>query len=222
MIRQTTLSFLSDLSRNNNKAWFENHRGDFEAAKDDFASFAGKVLESMQKQDEDLAPLIIKDCLFRINRDVRFSKDKSPYKSHFAALMSKGGKKSNFAGYYLHIEPGKSFVGGGVWMPMPAETKKVRQEIDYSFPEFSKMIGSSAFKKAYGDLERSPESLLSKVPKGYEKENPAAEYLKLKSWVATHNIADEDVTSKDLTKAVIGAYKALLPLIKFLNRSLDE
>ena len=107
-------------------------------------------------------------------------------------------------------------------MPEPAETKKIRQEIDYSFDEFSKIMKSAAFKSNYGDLERSAETQLFKVPKGYEKENPAADFLKLKSWIATRNLTDEELTSKDLAKKIIAAFRALQPLNKFLNRSFDD
>lgn len=223
MLSPSTLSFLSRLSRNNNRDWFEEHRNEYESARADFTAFAEQVLKGFQKEDEDLAPLVIKDCLFRINRDIRFSKDKSPYKLNLAASMSRGGKKSHFAGYYIHIEPGRSFAGGGIWMPMPPETKKIRQEIDYGLEEFQQIVTAKPFLNNYPDaLERSAETSLSKVPKGYEKDNPAAEYLKLKSWIATAPLTDEELTSKDLVKKVITAFKALMPLVKFLNRSLEN
>lgn len=223
MLGKSTISFLSGLAKNNNREWFEKHRSDYDLVKTDFQNLVINVLEAHQKQDEDLAPLTVKDCLFRINRDIRFAKDKSPYKSNIAASMSKGGKKSHFAGYYIHIEPGKSFVGGGIWVPMPPETKKIRQEIDYSFSEFNKIIGTTAFKKNYPEgLEISAEIQLTNIPKGYEKDNPAAEFLKMKSWIATHNLTDVELTSKDLTRQILSAFKALQPLIKFLNRSLED
>lgn len=223
MLGNSTLSFLSGLARNNNKDWFEKHRSDYELAKSDFTALVSKVLEAHQKLDEDLSPLTVKDCLFRINRDVRFAKDKSPYKTNIAASMSNGGKKSRFAGYYIHIEPGKSFVGGGIWMPMPPETKKIRQEIDYSYAEFDKIINARAFITNYPNgVERSKETQLINIPKGYEKDNPAKEYLKMKSWVATRELTDEELTSKDLAKKILSAFKALQPLVKFLNRSLED
>ncbi|MEO6914910.1 MAG: DUF2461 domain-containing protein [Chitinophagaceae bacterium] len=223
MLGKSTISFLTGLARNNNKDWFEKHRSDYDLAKDDFRNLVDKVLITHQKLDDDLSPLTVKDCLFRINRDIRFAKDKTPYKTNIAASMSKGGKKSHFAGYYIHIEPGKSFVGGGIWMPMPPETKKIRQEIDYSFAEFGKLLKASSFKSNYPEgLERSAETQLVNIPKGYEKDNPAAEFLKMKSWIATHEMTNEDLTSKDLVKTILSAFKALQPLIKFLNRSLED
>lgn len=223
MLGKSTLSFLAGLARNNGKDWFEKHRSDYDLAKADFSALIATVLEAHQKLDEDLSPLILKDCLFRINRDVRFAKDKSPYKTNIAASMSKGGKKSRFAGYYIHIQPGKSFVGGGIWMPMPPETKKIRQEIDYSFAEFNTLVNSKAFKTNYPNgLEKSTETQLVNIPKGYDKDNPAAEFLKMKSWIATRELTDEELTSKDLAKKILSAFKALQPLVNFLNRSLED
>ena len=114
MLQSSTLKFLKNLKKNNNKAWFDAHRKEYEAAKIDFENFIQSVLDKQSKNDRDLKELTAKKCMFRINRDVRFSKDKSPYKTNFGASMSKGGKKSGLAGYYFHLEPGKSFLGGGL------------------------------------------------------------------------------------------------------------
>ena len=123
----------------------------------------------------------------------------------------------NSAGYYFQVQPGRNFAGGGIWMPEPNELKKVRQEIDYNFAGFKKIIGSKKFKSVYGDLDRSAEFLLSRVPKGYEPGNPAADYLKLKSFVAISFFSDADLTSKDLVKKPVVAFEALQPLILFIN-----
>jgi len=160
--------------------------------------------------------------MFRINRDVRFSKDKSPYKTNMGAFINRGGKKSLFAGYYFHCEPGQSFTGGGLWMPMPPELKKVRQEIDYNFAAFRKIISSKKFKSVYTDLSRDPEYVLARLPKGYEADNPAAAYLKLKSFVAMTSIKDTDLIAKDLVKKTVASFEALQPLIEFINHSLTE
>ncbi len=221
MLQPATLRFLSNLKQNNHKAWFENHRRDYEAAKDDFEGFVENVLKAHAKKDEDLSTLKPKECIFRINRDVRFSKDKTPYKTNLAASFSKGGKKSVFADYYIHCEPGQSFAGGGIWMPLPEEVKKIRQEIDYCFDEFELIVGSKKFRSVYGYLEKEGGIALVNVPKGYEKGNPAAEYLKLKSWVAIRKITDNDLTSKDLVKIVLEAFETLQPMIVFLNRALS-
>ena len=137
------------------------------------------------------------------------------------AYINRGGKKSLFGGYYFHCEPGQSFVGGGLWMPMPPELNKVRQEIDYNFAAFKKIISSNKFKSVYKDLSRDPEYVLSRVPKGYEADNPAAEYLKMKSFVALTSLKDSDLASKDLIKKTTAAFEALQPLLEFINESLN-
>jgi uncharacterized protein (TIGR02453 family) len=222
MLNLSTLKFLKDLKKNNNKPWFDANRKQYEAAKNNFASLVQSVIEGLGKKDTSIAHLTVKDCMFRINRDVRFSKDKSPYKSNMGAFLCAGGKKSNLAGYYFHLEPGACFAGGGMYMPMPPDLAKVRQEIDYNFADFKKIIGSKKFKSVYGDLDRSAEYTLSRVPKGYEPNNPAAEYLKLKSFVATYKVPDASLTSKTLVKELITAFEALQPVIMFLNEAVGE
>jgi uncharacterized protein (TIGR02453 family) len=221
MLQHATIKFLKDLSKNNNKPWFDANRKQYENAKTDFAGFIQTIIDKHGKKDESIAHLKAKDCLFRINRDVRFSKDKSPYKNNMGAYINKGGKKSLFGGYYFHCQPGQSFVGGGLWMPMPPELAKVRQEIDYNFDAFKKIVGSKKFKTAYNDLSRDGEYILSRVPKGYEADNPAAEYLKLKSFVAMVPVKDAELNSKDLSKKVLSAFEALQPLLEFVNQSIE-
>lgn len=221
MLHTSTIKFLKDLKKNNNKPWFEKNRTAYETAKADFADFIQAVIDRHGKNDSTIKEQVAKNCLFRINRDVRFSKDKSPYKSNMGASINRNGKKSLLAGYYFHLEPGRCFAGGGIWMPMPDDLKKVRQEIDYNFVDFKKIIGSKKFKAMYGDLSTDAEYKLSRVPKGYEADNPAAEYLKLKSFVAMVSLKDTDLTSKDLIKKTVAAFEALQPLIFFINNSLE-
>lgn len=223
MIQPSTLKFLVYLKKNNHKAWFEANRSKYEAARDNFESTVGEVLKQLVQIDEDVAPLTPKQCIFRQYRDIRFSKDKTPYKHHMGASFDRGGKSSSFAGYYFHCEPGNhSMVGGGLWMPPGPELKKVRQEIDYCFDEFKKIISNKHFKKMYGDLDFSAEYTLTREPKGYDKDNPAIEYLKLKSFVATRPLTDAELTSKQLTETIVASFTALQPLIKFLNRALED
>ena len=222
MFHSSTVIFLRDLKKNNNKPWFDNHREKYLAAKIDFENFVQQLLTETSSFDNDMKELQVKNCTFRINRDIRFSKDKTPYKTNMGASFNKGGKKSLFAGYYFHLEPGgKSFAGGGLWMPAAPELKKLRQEIDYCFPEFKKIIVSSSFKKHYSTLEMSEGQMLVNVPKGYDKENPAASFLKLKSFVATKSISDTLLSSPALAKEVSLAFKALMPLVKFMNNSME-
>ena len=222
MFQSSTVSFLKELKKHNNKPWFDNHREKYLSAKIDFENFIGKLLTATAVFDNDIKELQVKNCTFRINRDIRFSKDKTPYKTNMGASLNRGGKKSIFAGYYFHLEPGgKSFAGGGLWMPSTTELKKLRQEIDYCFPEFKKIISSSAFKTRYPGLEMNEGQMLVNIPKGYDNANPAAPFLKLKSFVATKNIPDTLLTNPALTNEVALAFKALMPLVKFMNRSME-
>lgn len=221
MLQASTLKFLKDLKKNNNKPWFDAHRKEYEAAKNNFAQLIQAVIDKHGKSDETISHLVAKDCLFRINRDIRFSKNKSPYKTNMGAYINRGGKKSLYGGYYFHCEPGQSFAGGGLWMPLPPELNKVRQEIDYNLAAFKKIIGSKKFKSVYGNLSQDAEYKLTRLPKGYEADNPAAEYLKLKSFVGITKISDTDLTSKDLVKKLTSAFEALQPMLWFINHSLD-
>jgi len=222
MLQSSTIKFLKDLKKNNNKPWFDANRKVYEAAKADFAGFIDAVIEKHSTKDPSIAHLKAKDCMFRINRDVRFSKDKSPYKSNMGASINKGGKKSMTAGYYFHVQPGDSFTGGGLYMAMPDQLKNIRQEIDYSWKEFHKIISSKNFKAVYGDLHMGEEMKLSRPPKGYEAGNPAIEYLKLKSWIGFSKLTDADLTSKDLLKKTITSFEVLKPLLDFLNEGLEN
>lgn len=222
MLEKDTISFLRNLKKNNRKEWFDENRKTYEKARADFSEFINNLIAETAKFDPEIAHLTAKDCLFRINRDIRFSKDKSPYKTNFGASINKGGRKSTLAGYYFHLEPGgNSFIGGGVYMPMPPELKMIRQEIDYNYAEFTKLLTNKTFRKIYDDLDKSAEFSLSTTPKGYEKDNPAIEYLRLKSFIADKTVTDEDLTSKSLLKNTVDAFKALHPLLLFLNRSVD-
>lgn len=222
MIQPATIKFLKDLKKNNNKPWFDANRPIYETAKKDYETFIQLVIDKLSKSDETIAGIKAKECMFRINRDVRFAKDKSPYKTNFGAFINKGGKKSNLAGYYFHLEPGASFVGGGLWMPMPKELAQVRQEIDYCFSEFKKITGAAGFKKAYGEIYQGDDYKLQRVPKGYEADNPAAEFLKLKSFTAMKSIADKELTDPDMVKKSVAALQALQPLIEFINRAIRD
>lgn len=221
MLEPQTLKFLSQLKKNNNKAWFDAHRIQYEAARTDFSNFIQLVIEALQKSDPTITGLTSKDCLFRINRDIRFSKDKSPYKTNFGAIIKKGGRKSIYAGYYFHCSPGESFAGGGLWIPEATELKKVRQEIDYNTEEFHKIIKNRSFKRIYGDLYQNDDIKLSTMPKGYAVTHPAIEYLKLKSFIAEASFTNEELLKSSLHKKTLAAFQTLQPLIEFLNNSLE-
>jgi len=221
MLEPQTLRFLTQLKKNNNKAWFDAHRPQYEAAKIDFSNFIQLLIDALQKTDTTITGLTSKECMFRINRDVRFSKNKQPYKTNFGASIKRGGRKSSFAGYYFHCEPGNSFIGGGLWMPEAAQLKNVRQEIDYNWDEFQSILKEKNFKKFYGDLYKANEVSLSTMPKGYEKDNPAADYIKLKSFIAETSVSDEELTKASLHKKTLAAFEALQPMLDFINKALE-
>lgn len=220
MLQPSTLQFLKDLAKNNNKPWFDAHRKEYETAREDFTVFIQKVIDTFSKKEPSLVHLKAKDCMFRINRDVRFSKDKSPYKTNFGAYINAEGKKSWTAGYYFHFEPGNSFMGGGMWMPPADQLAKVRQEIDYNLAGFKKIVTLKKFKDTYSGLSNDKEFVLTRVPKGYEADNPAAEYLKYKSFVATAPVSDTVLTDKSLTAKTVKAFETLQPLVAFLNEAI--
>jgi len=220
MLEPQTLRFLSALKRNNNKPWFDAHRAQYEAARIDFPNFIQLVIDDLGRTDVTIAGLQARNCLFRINRDIRFSNDKTPYKVAFGASIKREGRKAPYAGYYFHLEPGKSFVGGGLWMPEPAAVKAVRQEIDYNWPEFQRLVTTKTFKNIYGDVYQGSDVALVKMPKGYEADHPAAAYLKLKSFIAEAPVADAELTTATLHKKTVAAYKALHPFLQFVNRAL--
>jgi len=223
MLQKTTLQFLSTLKKNNTKAWFDTNRNKYAAAKEDMTTFATAMLQTISSFDDTVAHLEAKDCLFRINRDVRFSKNKAPYKTNMAMYISRGGKKAlDIAGYYVHIEPGASFMAGGIWMPMAPELKKIRQEIDYSFHELSKILSNARFKSTFGDLERGEGTMLSRPPKGYEADNEAIEFLKLKSFISSVSLPDALLTDKKLVTTIGKNFGVMQPFIQFLNRALEH
>ena len=222
MLAASTLQFLKALDKNNNKAWFDAHKKQYDAAKQDFAALTQKVITQFGKKDPAIALLQPKECLFRINRDVRFSKNKAPYKNNMGASIKAGGKKSLTAGYYIHLEPGgKSFVGGGLYVPEAAIVGKIRQEIDYNYTKFLKIVENKKFVAQYGGLDFSEGMSLVREPKGYEKDNPAIKYLKLKSWIATSPLSDTALQDKNLATQLTKAFEYLQPLISFLNEALE-
>lgn len=220
-LEPATIRFLQQLKLNNNREWFEKNRKAYEAARQDVMEIIDAVIQSFSKKDPSIGHLTAKDCLFRIYRDVRFSKNKEPYKPNMGASINAGGRKSALAGYYLHIEPGDCFVGGGSYMADPDVLRKIRQEIDYNWEEFQQILQAKPFVKVYGKLAMDKEFSLTREPKGYDKDNPAIDYLKLKSWISLTQIPDASITSKGLVKKITESFEALQPLIVFLNRAID-
>ncbi len=219
MLQPSTLTFLKNLKKNNNKPWFDANRKKYEEAKSDFISFINAVIPVIAKFDAGVGALNAKDCIFRINRDIRFSKDKSPYKTNMGAYINPGGKKINTPGYYFHCEPGQSFAAGGLYIPEPAVLAKVRQEIDYSFDDWKKIINGKAFKKYFPKVDGI--EVLSRPPKGYTDDNPAIGFLKMKSFIVSRPLTDKQLTDKILLKEVSKTFEAMKPMIDFLNHGMQ-
>ncbi|MFA7380582.1 MAG: DUF2461 domain-containing protein [Bacteroidia bacterium] len=210
------LAFLAELKRHNTKEWFDAHREDYALIRKELIDYSARIIQGIGKFDQEILSLEPSKCIFRINRDVRFSSNKDPYKTNMGAYFNKNGKKAFTAGYYLHIEPGASFLAGGMYAPPSEVLAKVRQEIDYNFKDFHKIVTSSVFKDAFGTLEGEK---LSRPPKGYTSDNEACEYLKHKSFLMVKKLNDSDFRKSDLDKNILHYFKRMHPLIKFLNNA---
>jgi uncharacterized protein (TIGR02453 family) len=218
MLHPNTVAFLADLKQHNNKPWFDANRQRYDSAKKDFEGFATAVIKATAAFDDGLAPLTAKQCTFRINRDVRFSAYKSPYKTNMALYMNAGGKSAERAGYYFHAEPGAAFLAAGVWMPPAPLLAKIRQEIDYNFAAWQKVVRQKAFVSNFGALDASEK--LSRPPKGYEADNAAIEFLKLKHFVVKAPIADNALTANDLAEVLARQFAVAIPFVQFINTAL--
>ena len=213
-MQSSTLQFLRKLEKNNNREWFNENKTLYQEAQQDVISFVEKLMEEMADFDEEIGKLEAKKSVFRIYRDTRFSKDKTPYKTNFGAGLGMG-KGNKISGYYLHIEPGKSFLAGGVYKPEPSVLKTIRQEISAFGDEFKAILEQDEFRNYFRGL--SVEDKLKKVPQGFEKDDKMAEYLKLKHFIVTHPISDEQLLSENAVKEFTKIFKAMKPLNDFLQ-----
>ena len=212
------LEFLSALSVNNNREWFLNEQNTYLECRKQFTEFISRLIAGIGSFDNTVAGLETKNCIFRINRDLRFSKDKTPYKTNFSAYLANGGKKSPKAGYYFHLEPGKSFIAGGIWMPAGDTLLKIRQEIDYNQEEFNELIHSDTFIRYFGSLDGER---LKSAPRGYSSDHPLVDILRLKSFLMTAKLPDkklQDVKEKELFEL----FEAMSPVNQFINRVFDD
>ena len=213
-MQSSTLQFLRTLEKNNNREWFNENKTTYKEAQQDVISFVEKLIEEMGVFDEEIGKADAKKSLFRIYRDTRFSKDKSPYKTNFGASLGMG-KGSQKAGYYLHIEPGKSFLAGGIYMPESSVLKEIRKEISAFGEEFLAIVEKDDFRNYFRGL--SVEDKLKKVPQGFEKDDKMAEFLKLKHYIVTHPVSDEQLLNENAAKEFAKIYKSMKPLNDFLN-----
>lgn len=222
MLSKESLLFMADLKANNNRDWFLSQKKRYEEYKKDYHQLITDLLEVMKPHDPALELLVVKNCTFRINRDIRFSKDKSPYKTHMGIWMPSVTRKGESSGYYLHIENEKSFLGGGMYCPLPEQLQKIRKEINFFYEDLETLINQKSFHDVYGTLNRDEKTTLKNPPKGYDKEHPAIEFLKLKSFTATQQFDTPMVTQKDFANQVGQKLLALKPLNDFINRALTS
>jgi uncharacterized protein (TIGR02453 family) len=211
------LGFLDELSRNNNKAWFDQHRPSYEAARLTFMQLIDSLIDELRESDH-LGGLSARDCVARIYRDIRFSRDKSPYKTNMGAIIAPGGWRSQPLGYYISLEPhGRSMVAGGLHSPTPEELLRFRQAIDTHPAAFKKVTQARAFVQAFGEVggER-----LKTAPKGYDRDHPEIELLKLKQVTAAHTFSDQEVRSGDFAGQALGLCRTMRPFLDSLDAML--
>ncbi len=209
------LTFLQQLQTSNDKAWMDAHRDDYQAARASFVELITHLLRGLETEDEGMRGLDPKKCIFRINRDIRFSKDKSPYKTNFGAALSEGGRKSGNAAYYLHLQPhDESFIGGGIYQPPSEVLAKVRQEIDYNASELRTIASAPDFKETFGEIQGDS---LKRAPKGYDPDHPNIALLKLKDYIVLRKLTDHEVTDAQFPDRALAIFKTMIPFVHYLN-----
>ena len=221
MISKEALQFLEDLIANNNTEWMHANKKRYDNYKKDYHSFIASILAAMKPLDPSLEPLEVKNCTFRINRDIRFSKDKSPYKTNMGVWMSQDKNRKNAPGYYIHFEKGNCFIAGGVWCPEPSELKQIRKEIEFFHDDLEAVLSDKKFTSEFSGLDKSEGNMLKKAPKDFDPTHPAIELLKLKSFTASHKINEKDFTDKDFSKKIAKQLIALQPMNDFLRRAME-
>lgn len=214
----TILNFLSKLAGNNNVEWFHAHREEYDAARAQFELLVQELILKFSHH-EDLGIIQPRDCMFRINRDVRFSPDKSPYKIAMAAVLARGGRNSPRAGYYVHLEPGNSAMGGGIYMPDAARLLKIRRAIDKDADSLRRILKNPTFKKTFGGLDEM--EMLKTAPKNFPADHPALDLLRRKHFTATVGLTDQEIVAPDFSKRVVQTFRTLQPLNDWLNAVLD-
>ena len=216
---ETTLHFLKKLKINNNREWFDSNKSEYLASKEIFEVFVSELIKGINKFDKkvslDLKP---KDCTFRIYKDVRFSKDKTPYKNNMSASINPGGKKSNIPGYYFHLEPEACFLAGGVYMPMPDDLKAIRQEIDYNPLPLINILKSASFKKEFNGLDE--EDKLKNPPKGFNKDHAHSEILKNRHFIVSQKFENKVILKKEGLSKTLDSFKAMYPFLDYLRKAI--
>jgi len=217
MLAKETVDFLKKLAKNNNRDWFNANKDAFVAANDNVIAMTGELMSRISKFDPEIAGLDSKSCVFRIYRDVRFPKDKSPYKTNLGAFIAPGGKKTMSPGYYFHIQPQMFFAAAGKHLPDAGEVLKIRNAIAENTKDFLRIVEERKFKARFGDLDGER---LTRPPKGFAADAPATEYLKLKSFTVSEEFAEKLATGRDYPKLLTESFKAAYPLVVFLRDAL--
>ncbi len=218
---EKTLRFLTKLKKNNDRDWFNANKKEYEAAREEFTEVVEKLIAGIAAFDPSVIGIQPKDCLFRIYRDVRFSKDKSPYKTAFGAYIAPGGRKSMAPGYYIHAEPKACFLAGGMHMPQPADLLAVRNAIVADPKAIPKIENAAAFKKYFEKV--ASHEMLKTAPKGFDPDHPAINYLRLKGYTVAHEIKkDADFKDPKFPAYAVRVFKAMTPLIDFLRSVKDK
>jgi len=213
------LPFLEQLRDNNDREWFNANKALYDNAKAGFKTFVNSLIPAIAKFDDSVKLMTAKECIFRIFRDVRFAKDKSPYKTNFGAFIAKGGRKNHGPGYYFHLQPGECFLSGGVWMPSPDVMKKIRQEIYYNTAEFKSILNHKNFTKYFSGIDEWDRQ--KSAPREYPKDFPDIELLKNRSFTVSHKLSDKIINSEKLFDYAIGVYQVMKPYNDFLAKAIE-
>jgi len=218
MLKKSSFDFLTGLSENNTREWFDQHRTDYQETLEDFTAFNQNLIDALSEFDTSIAKSNLqgKDCIPRLNRDLRFAKDKSPYKTYYYSIINEGGRKSSKAGYFIVLNPGECYIGAGAFQPEPDRLKKIRQEIDYNFGDWKKIAEDKKLLQAFPDGIIAQESL-QKVPKDFDAESPAKEFLKMKGFFVRKYHPDAFFRGKDNFKTIVESFKACQQLNNFVN-----
>lgn len=217
-MRKEIFSFLKDLKSNNNREWFQVNKNRYDQARHEFESFINELIPVIRMIDPSVDLITAKDCVFRIYRDVRFSPDKSPYKTNMGAYITRGGKSSIFAGYYVHFEPGSSFLAGGLYMPPPEVLKKVREEIYFQPEDFKQIIYNKDFVRVFGKID-DPDKMKN-PPKGFSKDFPDIDLIKFRNYAVMHYVDDELTLQDNYLEYSRSVFETLYPLNVYFNRLL--
>jgi uncharacterized protein (TIGR02453 family) len=214
-IEPFVFDFLTDLEKNNNREWFQENKKRYDAALKNVQDFVTQLIAGISAFDASVSSQNAKDCIFRIYRDVRFSHDKTPYKTHFGAYIALGGRKGGNAGYYIHIQNNTSFVVGGLWSPELPVLKRIREEIYYAPEELVEIIENKKFKSAFGEL--ITEDCLKKAPKNYPADFQYVELLKYRHFCAEKAVSNAEVTSENFLEKCLQLLETAAPLVKYMN-----